>query len=66
MRYSHGAPCSGDLHRSTDVKLFCGKEDRFLSIKERKRCFYEIDFETPYVCPKPSEASEELFIHSEL
>ena len=64
MRFADGLSCWNGPARSTKVRLYCGVENKIISVTEPNRCEYEMKFETPTACDDQFEkASHE---HSEL
>ncbi|XP_075062799.1 glucosidase 2 subunit beta [Mixophyes fleayi] len=64
MKYDQGTTCWQGPNRSTQVKLFCGKETVVTSTSEPSRCEYLMEFFTPAACQQPSDIPQEE--HDEL
>lgn len=64
MKYEQGTACWQGPNRSTQVKLYCGKETVVTSTSEPSRCEYLMEFFTPAVCQQPVEMPQEE--HDEL
>ncbi|KAG9473086.1 hypothetical protein GDO78_014711 [Eleutherodactylus coqui] len=55
MKYEQGTACWQGPNRSTQVKLYCGKETIVTSTSEPSRCEYLMEFFTPAACQQPSD-----------
>ncbi|KAM9310932.1 glucosidase 2 subunit beta [Gastrophryne carolinensis] len=55
MKYEQGTGCWQGPNRSTQVKLYCGKETVVTSTSEPSRCEYLMEFYTPAACQHPPE-----------
>ncbi|KAM3925851.1 glucosidase 2 subunit beta [Leptodactylus fuscus] len=55
MKYEQGTACWQGPNRSTQVKLYCGKETVVTSTSEPSRCEYLMEFFTPAACQQPAE-----------
>ncbi|XP_069832801.1 glucosidase 2 subunit beta isoform X1 [Dendropsophus ebraccatus] len=59
MKYDQGTACWQGPNRSTQVKLYCGKETVVTSTSEPSRCEYLMEFFTPAACQQPVEVPQE-------
>ncbi|XP_040270940.1 glucosidase 2 subunit beta [Bufo bufo] len=59
MKYEQGTACWQGPNRSTQVKLYCGKETVVTSTSEPSRCEYLMEFFTPAACQHPVEIPPE-------
>ncbi|XP_073443549.1 glucosidase 2 subunit beta [Dendrobates tinctorius] len=64
MKYEQGTACWQGPNRSTQVKLYCGKETVVTSTSEPSRCEYLMEFFTPAACHQPVDIPQEE--HDEL
>ncbi|KAG8534679.1 hypothetical protein GDO81_018844, partial [Engystomops pustulosus] len=64
MKYEQGTACWQGPNRSTQVKLYCGKETVVTSTSEPSRCEYLMEFFTPAACQQPLDIPQEE--HDEL
>ncbi|KAJ3075902.1 hypothetical protein HDU98_006534 [Podochytrium sp. JEL0797] len=50
MMFENGAHCWNGPHRSVEVALECGAENKVLSVSEPSKCEYAMRVQTPAVC----------------
>ncbi|KEG06321.1 protein kinase C substrate protein [Trypanosoma grayi] len=50
MIFENGDRCWNGVHRSTDVHVVCGSENKLVQAEEPSMCHYNMVFQTPAVC----------------